>query len=194
MVQSVSVGLYGLEPSQSSIGFGSTHLSVRAENPDHGPDQQGCFPGGPTVMITDHVPEVRVPPDHAGRSGLGLSRREEACKTAEILVLRHQVACTASELASGAVTCVLAGWAGCGKIAVCVSSPALPDHDPGLRLACAARPRPGVQGRRDHGAGTPPVRVVPFAPDQAPVPSEQGRRGHRGQRALRSVAPSMRSI
>jgi hypothetical protein len=25
MVQSVSVGLFGLEPSQSSIGFGSTH-------------------------------------------------------------------------------------------------------------------------------------------------------------------------
>jgi hypothetical protein len=28
-------------------------------------------------------------------------------------------ACTASELAAGAVTCELAGWAGCGKIAVC---------------------------------------------------------------------------
>ena len=61
-------------------------------------------------------------------------------------------ACTASELAAGAVTCGLAGWAGCGKIAVCVPSPALPDHDPGLRLAGAARPQPGVQGRGDHGA------------------------------------------
>jgi hypothetical protein len=28
------------------------------------------------------------------------------------------------------VTCELARWAGCGKIAVCVPSPALPDHDP----------------------------------------------------------------
>ena len=61
-----------------------------------------------------------------------------------------EYACTASELASGAVTCCLAGWAGCGKIAVCVPSPALPDHDPGLRLAGAARPQPGVQRRGDH--------------------------------------------
>jgi hypothetical protein len=43
-------------------------------------------------MITDHVPAVRIPPDYAGRSGLRLSRREEMWKTAEILILRHQLA------------------------------------------------------------------------------------------------------
>jgi transposase len=43
-------------------------------------------------MINDHVPAVGVPPDHAGASWLRLSRREEAWKTAEILILRHQLA------------------------------------------------------------------------------------------------------
>jgi IS6 family transposase len=62
------------------------------------------------------------------------------------------VPCTASELAAGALTCELAGWTGCGKIAVCVPSPDLPDHDPGLRLAGAARPQPGIQGRGNHDA------------------------------------------
>ena len=38
---------------------------VRAENLVHGSDQQGCSPGRPAVMITDHVPAVRVSPDHA---------------------------------------------------------------------------------------------------------------------------------
>ncbi len=41
------------------------------------------------VMITDHVPAVRLPPDHEGITWLRLSRREEAWKTAEILILRH---------------------------------------------------------------------------------------------------------
>jgi len=35
---------------------------VRAENVVHGFDQQGCPPGRPAVMITDHVPAVRLPP------------------------------------------------------------------------------------------------------------------------------------
>ena len=39
---------------------------VRAENPVHGSDQQSCSPSRPAAMITDHVPAVRVPPDHAG--------------------------------------------------------------------------------------------------------------------------------
>jgi hypothetical protein len=38
---------------------------VRAENRIHGSDQQSCSPGSPPVMITDHVPAVDVPPDHA---------------------------------------------------------------------------------------------------------------------------------
>jgi hypothetical protein len=40
---------------------------VRAENPIHGSDQQSCPPGASAVMITYHVPEVRLPIDHAGR-------------------------------------------------------------------------------------------------------------------------------
>src|SRR2546421_12895336 len=39
---------------------------VRAENPVQGCEQQSCRTGGPAVMITDHVPPVRLPPDHAG--------------------------------------------------------------------------------------------------------------------------------
>ena len=42
-------------------------------------------------MITDHVPAVRVPPDTRA-AWLRLSRREETWKTAEILILRHQLA------------------------------------------------------------------------------------------------------
>jgi hypothetical protein len=38
------------------------------------------------------VPAVRLPPDHRAAAGLQLSRREEAWKTAEILMLRHQLA------------------------------------------------------------------------------------------------------
>jgi len=40
-------------------------LAVRAENRIHGSDQQSCSPGTRLVMITDHVPAVRVPSDHA---------------------------------------------------------------------------------------------------------------------------------
>jgi hypothetical protein len=78
---------------------------------------------------------------------------------------------TASELDIEAVSFGLAGWAGWGRIAVSVSSPALPDHDPGLRLAAPARPRPGVQRCRDHrapsrGRGTPAASRQP-KPDRA---------------------------
>jgi hypothetical protein len=41
--------------------------TVRAENPIHGSDQQSCPPGAPAVIVTHHVPEVRLPVDHAGR-------------------------------------------------------------------------------------------------------------------------------
>src|ERR1035438_2406406 len=41
---------------------------VRAGNPVHSSDQQVCSPGARPVMITDHVPAVRVPPDHAASS------------------------------------------------------------------------------------------------------------------------------
>jgi len=45
-----------------------------------------------TVMITDHVSAVRVPPDHARGLMAAAVRREQAWKTAEILILRHQLA------------------------------------------------------------------------------------------------------
>jgi hypothetical protein len=53
------------------------------------------------------------------------------------------------------VNCGLAGWAGYGKIAGCVPSPALPDHGPGLRLAGA-----GHQGCRCHA--DPPQLHGPY--------------------------------
>src|ERR1039458_10544463 len=43
-------------------------------------------------MITGHVPAVRLPPDHAGRGMAAASRREEAWRITEILILRHQLA------------------------------------------------------------------------------------------------------
>ena len=42
-------------------------MPVRAEKPVQGSDQQSCHPSRLTVMITGHVPAVRLPPDHAGR-------------------------------------------------------------------------------------------------------------------------------
>src|SRR5437773_4329881 len=60
--------------------------------------------------------------------------------------------CTAPELDAGSVSCSLAGCVSCGKIAVRVCPSAVPDHDPGLRLAGPAGPQPGIQGRGDHGA------------------------------------------
>jgi hypothetical protein len=43
-------------------------------------------------MITDHVPAVRLPLDHTCDLVAAASRREDAGKTAEILILRHQFA------------------------------------------------------------------------------------------------------
>jgi hypothetical protein len=40
---------------------------VRAENPVHDSDQQSCPASHPALMITNHVPAVRLPPDHAAR-------------------------------------------------------------------------------------------------------------------------------
>jgi deazaflavin-dependent oxidoreductase (nitroreductase family) len=39
--------------------------SVRAENLIRSSDQQSCPPCRPAVMITGHVPAIRLPPDHA---------------------------------------------------------------------------------------------------------------------------------
>jgi hypothetical protein len=44
------------------------------------------------MMITGHVPAVRLPSHHPGDHALRLSQRDEAWKTAEILILRHQLA------------------------------------------------------------------------------------------------------
>jgi putative transposase len=65
---------------------------VRAENPVHGSDQQGCSPSRLTVTITGHVPTVRFLLVTRVTTWLRLSRREEAWQTAEILILRHQIA------------------------------------------------------------------------------------------------------
>jgi hypothetical protein len=66
--------------------------TVRAENRIHGSDQQSCSPVAPPVMITGHVPVVRVLLITRLTGWLRLSQREEAWKTAEILILRHQLA------------------------------------------------------------------------------------------------------
>jgi hypothetical protein len=43
-------------------------------------------------MIIDHGPAVRIPADQRVVAWLRLSRREDARKIAEILILRHQLA------------------------------------------------------------------------------------------------------
>jgi putative transposase len=65
---------------------------VRAENRIHGSDQQSCSPGAPAVMITDHVPAFVFLLIMRLAGWLRLARREETWKTAEILILRHQLA------------------------------------------------------------------------------------------------------
>jgi hypothetical protein len=65
---------------------------VRAENPVQGCEQQSCSTGSPAVMITDHVPAVVFLLITQVSRWPRLSRRADAWKTAEILILRHQVA------------------------------------------------------------------------------------------------------
>jgi len=65
---------------------------VRAENLVRGSDQRACSLGRPAVMITHHVPAVVFLLITRVAAWLQLSRRDEAQKTAEILILRHQLA------------------------------------------------------------------------------------------------------
>jgi len=58
----------GLLAEHAAAGGAIDGGPVGAENVVHGSDQQGCSAGRPAVMITDHVPAVRVTPDHTGRS------------------------------------------------------------------------------------------------------------------------------
>jgi hypothetical protein len=80
--------------------------------------------------------------------------------------------CTASELDTGAVTCGLASWQCWGRIAVCVSSPSVSDHDQDLWLAAPAGPRPVVQERRDPGS---PSRTHGATPSGRPAQARLGR-------------------
>src|SRR6266542_3074231 len=93
-----------------------------------------------------------------------------------------------SDLNTGTVTCGSAGWAGCGRIAVCVSSPSLPDHDPGLRLAAPAGPQPGVQERGNYRALSRGHGAAPAGrPAQAGL-GRPGRPGGAGPAATRRAA------
>jgi hypothetical protein len=65
--------------------------TVRAENLSRNSDQQSCTPGRPAVMITGHVPAFVFLLITRTASWLELSRRKEPGKTAEILLLRHQL-------------------------------------------------------------------------------------------------------
>ena len=64
---------------------------VRAENLVQGSDQQGCSPGRPPVMITRHVLRFVFLLIMRVAAWLRLSRREDAWKTAQILILSHQL-------------------------------------------------------------------------------------------------------
>jgi len=69
------------------------HAAVRAENRIRGSDQQSCLPGAPPVMIPGHVSAVRLPSHHAGdHVAAAVPASGGAWQTAEILILRHQLA------------------------------------------------------------------------------------------------------
>ena len=86
-VSSATVSGAGAPGRQSPSG-----TPVRAENLIRGSDQHSCSYGAVPVMITTHVPAVRFPPHHATSRVAAASPAQEAWKTAEILILRHQVA------------------------------------------------------------------------------------------------------
>ena len=65
---------------------------VRAEKPVQGSGQQSCHLGRLTVMITGHVPAVRLPPDHADRRMAAAIPARGGVADQEILILRHQLA------------------------------------------------------------------------------------------------------
>ena len=65
---------------------------VRAKNRIHSSDRQSCSADAPPVMITDHVPAVRLPPDHAtSRMAAAVSARG-VMEDRRDLILRHQLA------------------------------------------------------------------------------------------------------
>jgi hypothetical protein len=74
-----------------NFGSGGNAI-VRAENLVHGSGQQSCSSCGLAVMITGHVRAVHVPLTTRLAAWLRLARREERWKTAEILILGHQLA------------------------------------------------------------------------------------------------------
>jgi hypothetical protein len=66
--------------------------AVRAENLVRGSDQQACHPSRLTVMITGHVPAVRLSPDHADRHmAAAIPARGDVADRRDLL-LRHQLA------------------------------------------------------------------------------------------------------
>src|ERR1035441_7988781 len=65
-------------------------MPVRAENPVHGCEQRSCDASGPPVLIMCLRFVFLLITRMAG--WLRLARREDAWKTAELLLLRHQLA------------------------------------------------------------------------------------------------------
>jgi len=66
-------------------------VPVRAENPIRGCEQQSCGASGLAVMITDHVPAVRFPPDHADGRGAAAVQPRGDVEDRRDLLLHHQV-------------------------------------------------------------------------------------------------------
>jgi hypothetical protein len=83
--------VFARAPSTLGVVPAVVHL-VRAENPIRGCEQQSCGADGTAAMITDRVPAVRLPLDHAGDHRAAAIPAQETWKTAEILILRHQLA------------------------------------------------------------------------------------------------------
>jgi hypothetical protein len=131
---------------------------VSAENPIHGCEQQSCGVGDPAVMITGHVPAVRVPPDHpASRVAAAVPARGDVEDRRDL-----DPAPPARRTAAARVARPGAELGGPGTAHAAAGHPG---HD--RALAPRHRPPPlggGIHARQERPPGDPPEHQGPGPP------------------------------
>ena len=170
---------------------------MRAENRIYSSDRQSCSADAPPVMITDHVPAVRVPADHA------TSRVAEAVPARGDMADRRDLdpAPPARRPAAAAAAPREAELGGPGTTRGAarrdtesppprIAAAGHPGHDPAL--APRHRPAPpggAVRARQDRPPGDPPEHQGPGPPTGPgeprlglpPDPRRDGRPGSQGR-------------